>query len=58
MAAPIVAGEAALLRATFPNLRNDKLVQHIREMSVVFIRVIRGLVFFSSVARSKIRVAD
>jgi hypothetical protein len=34
MAAPIVAGEAALLRATYPNLRNDKLVQHIQKMSV------------------------
>jgi hypothetical protein len=34
MAAPIVAGQAALLRATFPNLRNDKLVQHIEQMSV------------------------
>jgi hypothetical protein len=34
MAAPFVAGEAALLRAAFPNVRNDKIVQHIERNSV------------------------
>src|SRR5207249_1991360 len=34
MAAPIVAGEAALLRAAFPNLRNTKLIHHIEQTSV------------------------
>jgi subtilisin family serine protease len=31
MAAPIVAGEVALLRGAFPNLRNDKLIDHIKQ---------------------------
>ena len=29
MAAPIVAGEAALVRAAFPNLRQDKVIDRI-----------------------------
>ena len=34
MAAPIVAGEAALLRAKLPNLSSDKLARHIERTSV------------------------
>src|SRR5690349_3853718 len=34
MAAPIVAGEAALLRAALPNLSSAKLAQHIEKTSV------------------------
>jgi subtilisin family serine protease len=34
MAAPIVAGEAALVRATFPYLSNKDIVRHVERMSV------------------------
>lgn len=34
MAAPIVAGEAALVRATFPYLSNKDIVRHVQRMSV------------------------
>lgn len=34
MAAPLVAGEAALVRATFPYLSNKDLVRHLERMSV------------------------
>ena len=34
MAAPIVAGEAALLRANFPLLLNKDLARHIERMTV------------------------
>ena len=34
MAAPLVAGEAALVRATFPYLTNKDIVRHVERMSV------------------------
>jgi subtilisin family serine protease len=34
MAAPIVAGEAALLRAAFPNIENRKLIDHIERQTI------------------------
>ena len=34
MAAPLVAGEAALVRATFPSLSNKDLARHVQRMSV------------------------
>ena len=34
MAAPIVAGEAALVRATFPSLSNKDIARHVQRMSV------------------------
>lgn len=34
MAAPIVAGEAALVRANFPSLSNKDLARHVERMAV------------------------
>jgi subtilisin family serine protease len=34
MAAPLVAGEAALIRAAFPFLSNKDIVRHLQRMSV------------------------